>query len=148
MRPQIGWINYTTVSDFVGSNKGTLPLGSMFLAALDLNRSNMEPTETGREIQTGSGSKQRGVSMIYAPQVNDQTFLHFSWGSEKGRESCALRDYTKTERLPQPIRRFRTSQIEQMIEKEVSFDRARPDHKQLEEWHNITMTLNQEHLSG
>jgi hypothetical protein len=81
------------------------------------------------------------VSLIYAPQINPRTFLHFSWRNE----SCALRDYSRSDtEEPSPDRK-QTSYVERMIDKEIRV----PNKKNVQDvsfWHQKILEENNVHL--
>jgi hypothetical protein len=147
LRGQFGWFNYKNVEDFIISKKAELNGFSFYMNAIALNRSNMDVS-----IKTGVSSDilidpikpkqsenkehdQSGVLMIYAPEINPSTYLHFSW---KG-SSCALRDYTKKNSIPN--RNFITGKVRSLIKDSISI----PNKARLEDvdfWYNKTVELN------
>lgn len=159
-RRRFGWLNYTKMRTFIDSVQNRLTMGSLFLQSLNINQRNMkghlqlktpeQATVTAhqggldinhldREKLSHSG---RGVSLIYAPQIKPRTFLHFSWRNE----SCALRDYSGTDtRELSPDRRFQTSDVERMIDKEilVPYKRSRND---VSFWHQKILEANNAYL--
>jgi len=85
----------------------------------------------------------RGASMIYAPSINSNTFIHFSWLNE----SCALRDYsTSPNIMPLEDRERRTSEVVAQIAREIVVRKRAPisDHKS---WHETTTELNRTELA-
>lgn len=76
----------------------------------------------------------RGVTVIYAPQINKKTSLHFSWAGN----GCVLRDYSEATpgRPPKP-KRETASKVVQLIER---FERFVPKNLGIEntaEWRRI-----------
>ena len=160
---RFGWINYSKMQKFIDDIQAQLPLGSMFLQSFSINQRNMTAEQMGHEVaeretetteQGGfhlaplatkkpSGSRaSSGKSLIYAPQTNRQTFLHFSWR----HSSCALRDYSRSGATePFADRSYRTSEVEGMIEKEISVPRARRK-EDISFWHQQTIEANKAYL--
>jgi hypothetical protein len=159
-RRRFGWLNYTKMRTFIDSVQNRLTIGSLFLQSLNINQRNMKghsqlrmtepPTVAAQQerpdVDHLAGKKLshsgRGVSLIYAPQINPRTFLHFSWRNE----SCALRDYSGTDtRELSPDRRFQTSDVERMIDKEilVPYKRSRND---VSFWHQKILEANNAYL--
>ena len=137
VKSRFGWTSYAKMQTLVEDVQGELPLSSLFLQSLSINERNMvmgqpesdeaEATDqdehdllrvTARKSQLRKSS---GKSLIYAPKINSQTFLHFSWKNG----STALRDYSGNDRIP-PFedRTYRTSEVECLIEREISVRRA------------------------
>ena len=133
-RRRFGWLNYTKMHTFIGSIQSRLPQGSLFLQSLSINQRNMKGYSQLRMTEPATVTAQQeildighlagkklshsgqAVSLIYAPQINPHSFLHFSWRNE----SCALRDYSRSNtEEPLPDRK-QTSQVERMIDKEIS----------------------------
>ena len=86
------------------------------------------------------------VALIYAPNVNQRTFLHFSWKNE----SCALRDYSLSDvREPIPDRTHSKSGVARLVEKEVEVPRkGRGNIHQVAFWHELILRMNREHGLG
>ena len=84
----------------------------------------------------------KSVSMIYAPQINPHTFIHFSWEGE----SCGLRNYALGG-MPAPDYSRKTSDVASLIQHEVRYGAGtnRPPVHRLEDWRRITADLNQRH---
>jgi len=150
MRSQFGWLNYRRMLDFVKSHEPNMANKSYFLPSYALNQTNMGQVGTDEEEDTEEeedGPEQpvrtgRGVSMIHAPDINETSFLHFSW---KG-QACALRDYSQSSvHEPLPDRQRSTLQVEQMIQTEVRVPH-RSDIHAVGFWHNRTKELNAQHL--
>jgi hypothetical protein len=80
------------------------------------------------------------VSMIYAPRINPNTFLHFSWDGD----SCALRDFSVGGE-PSPNRKWTTSAVVRLICQEEPFGQGakRPSVDKVDEWRETTRRLNQ-----
>ncbi len=100
----------------------------------------------GREASppsvSGTIRKGRGATMIYAPSINPNTFLHFSWLNE----SCAIRDYSQSPNImPLEVRSFRTSNVRKSIEKEVAI-RNREPISNTSYWNETTVNLNQSEI--
>jgi len=91
---------------------------------------------------SGTAGKGRGVTMIYAPSINPNTFLHFSWLNE----SCAIRDYSQSPNImPLEDRSYRTSNVREFIVKKVAI-RNREPISNTSYWHETTVNLNQSEL--
>ena len=126
MKHQFGWTNFSALKQIIEKffHEESIETDSLFLDSLAINRKNMQ----GRLAVESSGhepslTKSRGVSLIYAPQINPSTFLHFSW---KG-EGSALRDYSlSSSELPQPERSYRTSDIRRLTERAVPVGKKIP----------------------
>jgi hypothetical protein len=131
MKHQFGWINYSALEDLSRRlvAQGDLGRKLLFEKSWELNRRNMESgTQSGR-ISADSPKEGdpvrsgRGTSLIYAPSLNATSFLHFSWWGE----SSALRDYSQSSTLqPLPDRRFATSEIRKLIQREIVATREAP----------------------
>ena len=81
--------------------------------------------------------------MIYAPKINSNTFVHFSWLNE----SCAIRDYSKSPTImPFENRNFHTSDVRRNIAKEVVIRNRRPI-SDTRYWYETTINLNKSELS-
>ncbi|MBZ5616520.1 MAG: hypothetical protein LAO23_21125 [Acidobacteriia bacterium] len=92
------------------------------------------------KLPGGSG---RGATMIYAPNINPNTFIHFSWLNE----SCAIRDYSKSPTImPFENRNYRTSDVRRSITKEVVIRNRKPI-SDTRYWYETTMNLNTSGLS-
>ncbi len=133
-RRRFGWLNYTKMRTFIGSIQNRLTMGSLFLQSLSINQRNMKGHSQLRMTEPATVTAQQerfdighlagkklshsgqGVSLIYAPQINPRTFLHFSWK----KEGCALRDYSKSDTEEPSLDRKQTSHVERMIDKEIS----------------------------
>jgi predicted type IV restriction endonuclease len=83
-------------------------------------------------------SRDRGSGLlIYAPEINSRTFLHFSWLGE----SCALRDYSRpSTRPPKADRRYQTSHVRAKIKNQVQGDGR--NRKHVDYWHQMTVEAN------
>jgi hypothetical protein len=95
----------------------------------------LEPAAPG-DSDWAKKRKFQGVSVIYAPEIQPKTCLHFSWNGE----GCALRDYvsnpTKTTQ-PKPDRSWKTAQVVPMITKECLYLKKRPANERVAEWRAI-----------
>ena len=160
-RRRFGWLNYVKMRTFIGSIQSRLSQGSLFLQSLSINQRNMkgysqlrktEPaTVTGQQEKLDvyhlAGKKLshsgQAISLIYAPQINPHSFLHFSWK----KEGCRLRDYSKSNtEEPLPDRK-QTSQVERMINKEISVPRKTKEKvSAVSFWHQNILEANNAHL--
>jgi len=94
----------------------------------------------GRVTDTSSA---RGATMIYAPAINPNTFVHFSWLNE----SCAIRDYSKSPTImPFEDRQYRTSDVRARVEKQISIRNRQPI-SDTQYWYETTKSLNASELS-
>jgi len=132
-------------------------LGSAFeseggLAGEELTIANDPPTsdETACAMQgsqstanRGMRFRGRGVAMIYAPKINPNSFVHFSWLNEK----CAIRDYSKGSNIMPFEDRRRATDVERLIEKRVQIRRRQPI-SNVAYWHKTTIDLNASELGG
>jgi hypothetical protein len=161
-RMRFGWLNYTKMRTFIGSIQNRLTMGSLFLQSFSINQRNMKghsqlrmpepPTVTAQQERFDIGHlagkklshSGQGVSLIYAPQINPRTFLHFSWKNE----SCALRDYSGTDRRElSPDKRFQTSDVERMIDKEIRVpNKDKENVTVVSFWHQKILEANNAHL--
>ena len=81
----------------------------------------------------------RGVSLIFAPQINSRTYLHFSWRGE----GSALRDYSHSEiDLPGADRSRRTHQVLPLIGDELPTTRPRPEYTDVRIWNRRVIDAN------
>jgi len=154
---QFGWINYSRMESIVQSmveQKG-LSKKSLFIDSLELNRTNMRAASsisdklrhslaglTHSEISNAPYRPSAGVSLIYSPELNEHTFLHFSWRGE----NSALRDYSISNTIqPFEDRRYRASDIS----KRIKFEKKIPNRKPIWDvkfWHEKVIALNKEKL--
>lgn len=126
---QFGWFNYTGMKRLVIALRDTGGLGgtSLFLDSYELNGPNMSGGQLShgrperhswlREHENAApvAPRAKGVSVIYAPALSANTFLHFSWLGE----SCALRDYSASAvTQPNPVRQYTTSYVRSVIRRE------------------------------
>jgi hypothetical protein len=87
----------------------------------------------------------RGVVMIYSPEINSSTFLHFSWD---GR-SAALRDYSNKNIEPdKDVKRdMTTSQINSKVI--IRFEEIKHQNRMDKDyWHEKTIELNGRFISN
>jgi hypothetical protein len=81
----------------------------------------------------------RGATMIYAPTLNPNTYLHFSWLNE----NCAIRDYSMSSNaMPFEDRTKGTSGVRAAISHEVMI-RNREPISNVTYWHRTTTELNE-----
>jgi hypothetical protein len=83
----------------------------------------------------------KGVSLVYAPRYNRNTFLHFSWEGE----SCRLRDYSGRAQRP-PMDPGRRSAVERHIEREVQVPRRGHSVGDVDYWYQQVQHFNRQHL--
>jgi len=160
-RRRFGWLNYTKMQKFINV-QNRLTMGSLFLQSLNINQRNMKghsllrmtepPTVAAQQERLDVGHlagkkllhSGQGVSLIYAPQINPRTFLHFSWRNE----SCALRDYSRSNtEEPPPDRSHRTPHVERMIKKEISVPQKEKENvPEVSFWHQQILEANNAHL--
>jgi hypothetical protein len=171
-RSQYGWASWDKTASLVRSllSDGRLQQ-SLFLATFERNRRNFksiselisetaapiddedtfdleekvrsEPRPSSRSTGTAHGSG-RGATMINAPKINPNTFVHFSWLNE----SCAIRDYSKSPTImPYENRNFRTSDVRHSVAKQVVIRNRRPI-SDTRYWYETTMNLNKSELSS
>ena len=127
---RFGWLNYTKMRTFIDSVQSRLPLGSFFLQSHSINQRNMK------------GQSRSGTRLIYAPQINPHSFLHFSWRNE----SCALRDYSRSDTgEPSLDQSYQTSQVERMIDKEIRVPNKKNVHE-VSFWHQQILEANNAYL--
>jgi hypothetical protein len=166
LRPQFGWISWDAVKETIRSleAEGKLGFPSLFLGTYESNLRNFKfsgmpfvstpvegqssPDDIQESNDSGvvfwsptpirSAADGKGVRMIYAPDINPRTFLHFSWQ----HESCALRDYSKSPTLmPVEVRSWQTAEVRKRLTKEIPIRNRRPI-SDVEYWHKTTMHLN------
>ncbi|MHC4132458.1 MAG: hypothetical protein ACYSSP_10750 [Planctomycetota bacterium] len=141
---RFGWLNYTKMKEFIESLQNQLPIGSLFLPTYKFNEKNMgqQSYQGGLAGETKRGSK--GSCLIYAPEINSETFLHFSWQNE----SSALRDYSQSETMnPVPDYSFRTSEVEQKLERKDPIPKRKP-YTDVPYWHRKIIEFNQKYLKN
>jgi hypothetical protein len=81
----------------------------------------------------------RGVSLIFAPQIVPQTYLHFSWR----QGNCALRDYSRSAGdLPKADRRLKTHEVLPLIKDELPTTIQRPEYTDTAAWHQRVIDAN------
>jgi len=161
-RRRFGWLNYAKMQTFIDSVQNRMSLGSLFLQSLNINQRNMKGHSQLRMTKPPTVATQQerldvdhlaerklshsgqGVSLIYAPQINPHTFLHFSWRNE----SCALRDYSRSDTgQPAPDRSYQISRVERMIDKEISVPREDKENVPVVSfWHKKILDANNAHL--
>ena len=160
-RRRFGWLNYTKMRTFIGSIQNRLPLGSFFLQSHNINQRNMKGHSQLRMTEQATVTVQQekldvshlaekklshsgqAVSLIYAPQINPRTFLHFSWK----KEGCRLRDYSRSDTEEPAPDRKQTSHVERIIDKEIGVPRK--DKKNVHAvsfWHQKIHDANNAHL--
>jgi len=126
---RFGWLNYTKMREFI-KVQNRLPKGSLFLQSCSINQGNMK------------GPSHSGTWLIYAPQINPHTFLHFSWTNE----SCALRDYSRSDtEEPSPDRNYQTSDVERMIDKKIKVHNKK-NVLDVSFWHQKILEANNAHV--
>ena len=80
-----------------------------------------------------------GKCMIYAPKINDKTFLHFSWRND----SACLRDYSLSSNIdPKEDRLKRSSEIRKLIKNEIEIANNEPNINDISYWHKRTKEIN------
>lgn len=128
-RRRFGWLNYAKMQTFINSVQNRLTMGSLFLQSLSINQRNMK-------------GPLQGTRLIYAPQINPRTFLHFSWRNE----SCALRDYSRSDTgEPSPDWSYQRYHVERMIDKEIRVPNKRNVHD-VSFWHQQILEVNTAYL--
>lgn len=166
-KSQYSWISWEQVRGLVErlNSENSLMEGSLFLPTLEKNRKNFKsglgvsPTYESDSLAEDSSADEveeksplimppqlapsllrgtRGASMIYAPEINSKTFLHFSWKNE----SCAIRDYSKGPNImPPEDRTLKKSEVERRIKKEITI-RNRESISDTRFWFETTINLN------
>jgi hypothetical protein len=133
LRKQFGWINYTKILEISGVIDKRIGY-SYFKAAWELNATYRKGNYDALD---------KDVAMIYTPEINPKTFLHFSWAGD----SCELRDYSQGIGKPIKDSRFTTREVNKKIKikKEIPEGRSRPNIEQYAEWYQRTKKLNKEY---
>lgn len=131
---QFGWLNYEKMETFIAGVQDQLPLGSLFLPTYQLNKANLKSQNGGDKGKVKH--RGRGVSLIYAPEIYPETFVHFSWWKR-----CATRDYSKSEIHQPRENRYGTSYIENLIKQEIAIKKKRPIHD-VSFWHRLVIETN------
>jgi hypothetical protein len=143
IQKQIGWFNFGKIEKLIDDFEYTER--SLFSVSYKLNKSNMKILcNTNKDANSGDNDNDddnnigftNGVTMIYAPDINKNTFLHFSW---KGN-SCVLRDYSKNQ-----LREIE-DKTTVFVRERIIIERYIPNRKAITEfdfWHKITEELNQ-----
>jgi hypothetical protein len=169
LRPQFGWVSWDSVENtmkMLGSAQNDIG-SSIFLPTLESNRRNFKNGLGSMSIEESIGviaatlddvstktpsatpdlavgyRGTRGATMIFAPSINPNTFLHFSWLNE----SCALRDYSNSPNImPFEDRSRRKSEVIAKIVKEIAI-RNRSPISDTRYWHETTKNLNKTELT-
>ena len=81
-----------------------------------------------------------GKNMVYVPDIEPKTFLHFSWGRGSGH----LRNYSLSDiKVPLLIKEIPVSKIRALIKERIAFNKKNaPDIKDVKYWHEKTIELN------
>jgi hypothetical protein len=130
LRKQFGWINYKKILEI--SRVIDKKIGySYFKDAWELNA-------TYRKGDYDALDKD--VAMIYAPEINPKTFLHFSWAGD----SCELRDYSQGTVKPIKDSRFTRREVNKKIKIIIHNAEGmnRPNIENYAEWYKMTLELN------
>ena len=98
MRNQFSWINYNKLLEFVKKNLIDKGKYSYFKESYELN-ANYKPGDYD--------AFDKDIAMIFAPEINERTFLHFSWAGD----SCELRDYSQGTGKPIKDSRFTRREV-------------------------------------
>jgi predicted type IV restriction endonuclease len=95
------------------------------------------PPQEPTQVQPLGNGRGRGL-LIYVPEINRHTFLHFSWS---GR-ACALRDYSQSQTMqPKPDRRYSTSYVNERIKDQFPLS-EHPNRRAIEFWYQKTIEAN------
>jgi hypothetical protein len=86
------------------------------------------------------GRPPTGVSLIYAPAINTNTLVHFSWRYN----SCRLRDYTLNQ-PPQANDALDTMAVFRLIMREQTVGHPRPGVDKAAAWQAIIQAVNHQH---
>jgi hypothetical protein len=152
MQSQFGWINYTRIRALIDGITNSSSAPSLFAASYELNRANMGVVDDDKEgiesdndgnppPEPRSKRSKKGSSLVYVPEINRQTFLHFSWQ----KNSCAFRDYSKTADH-EPAPQYKTvSKVEPLIQKEIGIA-GRHNRHDVAFWQRKTQEFNDRYL--
>jgi len=128
-KKQFGWINFDKLLKLASKFEN-----SLFLPTYEFNKSNLYSTNSSNNGVT----KKTGVKLVYIPEINNKTFLHFSY---KG-ESCRLRNYNDQNITLIENSDYTTSEVEQMIIKEIPITKKRPKISDCDKWREIIKEKN------
>lgn len=118
---------------------GSRPSPTDVMEFLEKNKSKLVLPENDGPPQE---PRTRGVRLVYVPEINQHTFLHFSWDGI----ACALRDYSKSATIqPRPDRRYNRSFVEARVEKDDT-PTEHPNRKHIDFWHGKTVEANEKYL--
>ena len=169
IRPQFGWVPWAGIIKLMRTleAEGKLSGPSMFLQSYAGNTKNfkvsveatahIETVTDHPDVQLSAAAEStpvqwaperpvrggyKGVRMIFAPDINSSTFLHFSWQNE----SCALRDYSKSPTImPMDDRSMSTSEVWIRVRQEIPIRNRKPI-GETAYWHETTVNLNRSEL--
>lgn len=138
-KSQFGWINFDKLLKIAENNFSD----NLFLETYRFNEPNLFGVSGKKEncISQSDADKSRGCKLIYAPEITAETFLHFSYCGE----SCVLRNYSNNNYSQ--ISNYITSDVEKVIEKEISLPKKRPPVSNVSEWNEIIRKLNSDKLT-
>jgi hypothetical protein len=109
-----------------------------------MSKNGASGVQTRRDFP-GTGSNylgfSSGVAVVYAPEINNKTFLHFSWRDNV----CKLRDYSLSKYDDPSVYQSSTEYVRKYIKKEFSVTN-RPNIHKNEEWYSIIREHNNKYL--
>jgi hypothetical protein len=145
-RERFGWVGWSRIVDLIGewSKRGepSLFLDTWTFLGLKLPEED-DPALSEQSMVTASGwtaiRPVQGVALIFAPQINSRTYLHFSWK----QEGCALRDFSHSDtEVPRADRSRRTHQVLPLIADEFPTTPQRPKYSDAQSWHQRVTDAN------
>ena len=144
-RERFGWVGWSGILNLIRgwSTRGETSLFLETWTFLGLKSPEEDPALRGEPTASAhcwsATRPAQGVSLIFAPQLNPSTYLHFSWK----QESCALRDYSQSNAdMPEPDRSRRTHQVLGLIEDELPTGPERPRYTDVRSWHQRVLEAN------
>lgn len=127
---RLGWTNWNDIT----AQTAEWDRSSLYHETLTLNRDRFPAIPTSGDMEGETNVK--GVMLIYAPSIDNETVLHFSWGRGK---NCVLRNYRGAVSLPE-TRAMLTSYVGPQIRQRWKLPRTRTS--DIHMWRQYTEQLN------
>lgn len=147
-KKRFGWVGWSRILKLIRewSNRDEPSLFIETWAFLGLQPREDDPAVSDQPMITASGwtatRPVQGVALVFAPQINRRTYLHFSWK----QEGCAMRDYSRSDTdIPKADRSRRTSQVLPLIADEFPTTPQRPKYTEVQSWHQRVTDANRNH---
>ena len=147
-RKRFGWVGWSRIVELIGewSKRGEPSLFLDTWRFFGLKLTEEDPAVSEQPMVAPSGwtatRPVQGVALIFAPQINSRTYLHFSWK----QEGCALRDYSHSDTdMPKTDRSRRTQHVLPLIRDEFPTTAQRPKYSDVQSWHQRVTDVNRSH---